>query len=106
MYEGSCVILFRVKACFLVSGCSVSEYSTFYNSKISFSLVTQHRFDRDWKKIEVFVGSKTVIQVFQIAKFGPPICIFGLLKLYSSLNQMKILKYLKLKIKRKNFKFC
>jgi len=27
-------------------------------------LFTGFRFDRDWKKIEAFVGSKTVIQVF------------------------------------------
>jgi len=27
-------------------------------------LFTDFRFDRDWKKIEAFVGSKTVIQVF------------------------------------------
>ena len=27
------------------------------------SLLTDFRFDRDWKKIEAFVGSKTVIQV-------------------------------------------
>ena len=26
-------------------------------------LVYLYRFDRDWKKIEAFVGSKTVIQV-------------------------------------------
>lgn len=27
-------------------------------------LLIDYRFDRDWKKIEAFVGSKTVIQVF------------------------------------------
>jgi hypothetical protein len=29
-----------------------------------------NRFDRDWKKIEAFIGSKTVIQVRTFLKFG------------------------------------
>lgn len=43
---------------FLILGVSI-----FYYSHIYYSLIPLSRFDRDWKKIEAFVGSKTVIQV-------------------------------------------
>ncbi|XP_028236834.1 SAC3 family protein A-like isoform X1 [Glycine soja] len=32
---------------------------------LCFSLLTDFRFERDWKKIEAFVGSKMVIQVYE-----------------------------------------
>lgn len=40
-------------------------------------LVSFFRFDRDWKKIEDFVGSKTVIQVWKqvILPFRLEICL-------------------------------
>jgi len=37
---------------------------------VSHFRLTNFRFDRDWKKIEAFVGSKTVIQVFIIEVIG------------------------------------
>jgi hypothetical protein len=39
-----------------------------FGSFSSVFLMIDFRFDRDWKKIEAFVGSKTVIQVI-IIKF-------------------------------------
>lgn len=47
---------------FLILGVSI-----FYYSHIYYSLIPLSRFDRDWKKIEAFVGSKTVIQVISIS---------------------------------------
>lgn len=51
LYVCACVIMFA-KMVFLVS-----LFFVVYISLVLF------RFDRDWKKIEAYVGSKTVIQV-------------------------------------------
>lgn len=46
-------------------------------------LLTDFRFDRDWKKIEAFVGSKTVIQVIIIKIRGENSLIHIILELWN-----------------------
>lgn len=53
----------------IISPCS---YFLYY-SLIFYMFVIVRSFDRDWKKIEAFIGSKTVIQVILNAKF--PFCL-------------------------------
>lgn len=52
------------------SNCGIRFIGLFFFSFPSVFLVIDFRFDRDWKKIEAFVGSKTVIQVIIIKVKG------------------------------------
>jgi hypothetical protein len=49
-----------------------SSYFLYYSLILSIFIIVLS-FDRDWKKIEAFVGSKSVIQVILNAKY--PFCL-------------------------------